>query len=198
MKLNDASIAQIAIALSLPTRVRELSVAGTWTTRKQYQDSSCSSVEAPRLQLGQANFLRYEPEAAKEWRIMFRKRLALFVLLQGRQVKETVLPVEAIARGDVQGLSCESLFTFKRQTASGSVSTEVSRGYKSNGCARSTSQQINGNEEEEESKRLHVGGASNLDKGHCQAYRQRFRPRGGCGEGKCAKHNADRPSAGSV
>ncbi|KAH9254270.1 hypothetical protein BASA81_007871 [Batrachochytrium salamandrivorans] len=46
---------------------------------------------------------------------MFRKRLALFVLLQGRQVRRR----SSYQTHVIQGLWCESLFTFKRQTASG-------------------------------------------------------------------------------
>ncbi|KAH9254476.1 hypothetical protein BASA81_007589 [Batrachochytrium salamandrivorans] len=95
--LNAASIELIALALQSPnSEVKEL--------RLWYDDNTVSSIEThlasalshPNCNLVKLSFWGYEPEAAKRMEDMFYKRLALFVLLQGRQVRRRYCPLRRL------------------------------------------------------------------------------------------------------
>ncbi|KAH6568920.1 hypothetical protein BASA62_005191 [Batrachochytrium salamandrivorans] len=98
--LNDASIKLIALALKSPnSELRELKL---W-----YVNPMASSIENhlvpvwkhPNCNLAKLSFRVYHPmhkEAAKAVEAMFCNRLALFVLLQGRQVKRRHCPLRRL------------------------------------------------------------------------------------------------------
>ncbi|KAH9249743.1 hypothetical protein BASA81_012539 [Batrachochytrium salamandrivorans] len=98
--LSDASIALIALALQSPnSEVKEL--------RLWYDDNTVSSIEThlapalshPNCNLVRLSFLAYRPEhkkAAERVEDMFRKRLALFALLQGRQMRRLCCPLRRL------------------------------------------------------------------------------------------------------
>ncbi|KAH9254587.1 hypothetical protein BASA81_007344 [Batrachochytrium salamandrivorans] len=96
-RLNDASIALIALALQSPnSEVKEL---------RLWYDDTASSIEThlvPALKHPNCNLaellLWYSEhrEAARRVNYTFRKRLALFVLLQGRQVRRWYCPLRRL------------------------------------------------------------------------------------------------------
>ncbi|KAH9257345.1 hypothetical protein BASA81_004502 [Batrachochytrium salamandrivorans] len=98
-RVNDASIAQIAIALKSPnSELQELAL--------RYNDNTASSIEThlvPALKHPDCNLIKlslpaYQEhrEAARRVESKFCDRLALFALLQGRQVRRLYCPLRRL------------------------------------------------------------------------------------------------------
>ncbi|KAH9244991.1 hypothetical protein BASA81_017545 [Batrachochytrium salamandrivorans] len=96
--LNDASLEQIATALKSPNNeMKELVL--------KYDDGTASSIEnhlTPVLKHPDCNLVKLSlqadqhKEAARRVEDMFRNRLALFVLLQGRQLRRRYCPLRRL------------------------------------------------------------------------------------------------------
>ncbi|KAH6569102.1 hypothetical protein BASA62_005081 [Batrachochytrium salamandrivorans] len=100
--LNDASVELIAFALKSPNNeIKELNL-DYWDVVSA-ENYLVPALKHPNCNLVKLSLSTYQhTEMALRVESMFRNRLALFVLLQGRAIEEIVLPVEAPTGGDVQ------------------------------------------------------------------------------------------------
>ncbi|KAH6573772.1 hypothetical protein BASA62_002773, partial [Batrachochytrium salamandrivorans] len=91
--LNDASIRLTALALQSPdSELRELKLEYTNDTTSSIETRLVPASKHPNCNLAKLSLSTYGGAKVAEH---FHKRLALFVLLQGRQGEETILPVDS-------------------------------------------------------------------------------------------------------
>ncbi|KAH9251502.1 hypothetical protein BASA81_010533 [Batrachochytrium salamandrivorans] len=102
--LNNASVVLIATALQSPnSEMRELKLEYVGSMVSSIESHLASALRHPNCNLAELRLCTYEPEhseAVKAVEGAFRDRIALFVLLQGRQVRQYCplrrLPVEML------------------------------------------------------------------------------------------------------
>ncbi|KAH9262316.1 hypothetical protein BASA82_000621 [Batrachochytrium salamandrivorans] len=96
--LNTASIELIALALQSPnSELRELMLLYGDNTASSIKDHLVPTLKHPNCNLIKLSLLAYQHKvAAKAVEDMFRNRLALFVLLQGRQVRRLYCPLRRL------------------------------------------------------------------------------------------------------
>ncbi|KAH9255829.1 hypothetical protein BASA81_006230 [Batrachochytrium salamandrivorans] len=98
--LNDASIKLIALALQSPNNgMKELRLTYDDHTIRFIESHLVSALRHPNCNLAELRLCTYEPEhneAVKAVEGAFRDRIALFVLLQGRQVRRRYCPLRRL------------------------------------------------------------------------------------------------------
>ncbi|KAH9261934.1 hypothetical protein BASA81_000590 [Batrachochytrium salamandrivorans] len=98
--LNDASIKLIALALQSPnSEMKELVLPYDGNTVRSIEDYLVPVLKHPNCNLVKLNFWAFGPEykeAARRVNYTFRNRIALFVLLQGKQVRRIYCPLRRL------------------------------------------------------------------------------------------------------
>ncbi|KAH9251500.1 hypothetical protein BASA81_010531 [Batrachochytrium salamandrivorans] len=98
-ELNDASVVQIALALKSPnSELRKLELEYEGDTERSIEDQLVPALKHPNCNLIKLHLVarREHKEAAKKVEDRFHNRRALFVLLQGRQVKRRYCPLRRL------------------------------------------------------------------------------------------------------
>ncbi|KAH9255839.1 hypothetical protein BASA81_006240 [Batrachochytrium salamandrivorans] len=99
-RINDAFIKLIVLVLQSPnSEVKELRLWYGDNTASIVKDHLVPALKHPNCNLAKLSLWAYDPDheaAAKRVEDTFRNRLALFVLLQGRQVKRRYCPLRRL------------------------------------------------------------------------------------------------------
>ncbi|KAH9255539.1 hypothetical protein BASA81_006356 [Batrachochytrium salamandrivorans] len=99
-RVSDASIELIALTLQSPNnKMKELVLEYAYSTMNGIENHLVPALKHPNCNLVRLSLLTYEPEhkkTIKRVEDMFHNRLALFVLLQGRQVRRLYCPLRRL------------------------------------------------------------------------------------------------------
>ncbi|KAH9251149.1 hypothetical protein BASA81_011048 [Batrachochytrium salamandrivorans] len=95
---NDASFAQIALALQAPnSEMRELKLEYYYNTMSGIENHLMLALRHPNCNLAKLSLLAHQHgEAARSVESKFRNRRALFALLQGQQVRRLYCPLRRL------------------------------------------------------------------------------------------------------
>ncbi|KAH9247102.1 hypothetical protein BASA81_015295 [Batrachochytrium salamandrivorans] len=98
-KVSDAAVAQIALILQSPNNeMKELKLEYSWE-EMNIENHLVLALRHPNCNLVELSFRAYEPKlkaAAERMEDMFYKHLALFVLLQGQQMRRLYCPLQRL------------------------------------------------------------------------------------------------------